>query len=71
MIDATELEGWELRAAWDDLKLGLKHGRAFKRIAVLGNRDWQKYVSKIGSWFTSGEIKYFEDKADALRWLED
>lgn len=70
LIDATELQGWEMRAAWDDLKLGIKHGREFKKIAMLGNKNWQKYASKIGGWFISGEIKYFEDKTEALRWLD-
>jgi len=69
LIDATELQGWEMRAAWDDLKLGLKHGREFKKIALLGNKEWQKYVSKVGSWFISGELKYFEDEKTALEWL--
>jgi hypothetical protein len=69
LIDATELQGWEVRAAWDDLKLGLKHGREFKKIAILGNKDWQKYASMVGSWFISGEAKYFEDSAEALEWL--
>lgn len=69
LIDATELEGWEIRAAWDDLKLGVKHGREFKKIALVGNKDWQKYASKVGSWFISGEVKYFEDTSSALDWL--
>jgi hypothetical protein len=69
LIDATELQGWEMRAAWDDLKLGLRHGREFKKIALLGNKEWQKYASKVGSWFISGEIKYFEDASAALGWL--
>lgn len=41
-IDGSELEGWELRAAWDDLKLGLKHGRDFNKIAIYGNKKWQE-----------------------------
>lgn len=40
-IDMTELEGWELRAAWDDFKLGMKHGSEFNKIALLGNRRWE------------------------------
>ena len=28
-VDGSELEGWELRVAWDDLKLGLRHGGEF------------------------------------------
>jgi hypothetical protein len=70
-VDIRELEGWELRAAWDDFKLGLKHGSEFSKIAVLGNKKWEEYMSKVGSWFISGEIKYFEDENEAFKWLEN
>ena len=69
LIDATELEGWEVRAAWDDLKLGLKHGNEFERIAIYGNKKWQEIGAKVGSWFISGEVKYFESKEEAVDWL--
>ena len=69
LIDGTEMEGWELRAAWDDFKLGLKHGSEFEKIAIYGNKNWQNISAKIGSWFTSGEVKYFENSDDALGWL--
>jgi stage II sporulation SpoAA-like protein len=71
LIDATEMEGWELRAAWDDLKIDLKHGREFDRIAIYGNKSWQKMIAKIGAWFTSGEVKYFEHYNDALAWAKE
>ncbi len=70
-IDGSELEGWELRAAWDDFKLGLKHGSEFEKVAVFGNKKWQEYNSKVGSWFISGEVKYFEDADEALTWLQE
>ncbi len=69
IIDGTELEGWELRAAWDDFKIGLKHGREFSKIAIVGNKHWQEIAAKMGSWFVSGEVKYFENYQDALNWL--
>ncbi len=69
LIDGTELEGWELRAAWDDFKLGLKHGNEFDKIAIYGNKNWQEIAAKVGSWFISGEVKYFENYTDALAWL--
>ncbi|MDW6019075.1 STAS/SEC14 domain-containing protein [Vibrio plantisponsor] len=71
LFDATELKGWELRAAWDDFKLGLKHGSDFDKIALYGNRDWQEVSAKIGNWFVSGEIKYFENYSDAVTWLKN
>jgi len=68
-LDATEFDGWELRAAWDDFEIGLKHGNEFVKIAIYGNKGWQEISTKIGSWFTSGVIKYFEDEQEALSWL--
>ena len=70
-LDASELEGWEMRAAWDDFKLGIKHGKEFEKIAILGNKRWQELATKISAWFISGESKYFEDGREALNWLEE
>jgi hypothetical protein len=69
LFDGTELEGWELRAAWDDFKIGLTHRNEFFKIAIYGNKNWLAISSKIGSWFISGETKYFEKERDALVWL--
>lgn len=71
LIDGTELDGWEARAAWDDLKIGLKHGNEFEKIAIYGNKKWQQLAAKVGAWFVSGEIKYFDKSADAITWLSE
>jgi len=70
LFDGTEMEGWTLRAAWDDFKIGLKHGNEFEKIAIYGNKNWQQMAAKIGSWFVSGKIKSFETADDALSWLK-
>lgn len=31
LIDGSELQGWQIRAAWDDFKIGLKHGNEFEK----------------------------------------
>ena len=69
LIDGTEFEGWDLRAAWDDFRLGLRHNNDFHRIAIYGNRRWQEIAARVGAWFASGEVKYFDDEDDALAWL--
>ena len=71
LVDGTEMEGWELRAAWDDFKLGLQHGSEFEKIAIYGNKNWQEVSAKIGSCFISGEIKYFESYDEAISWLAE
>ncbi len=69
LFDAREFEGWEPRAAWDDLKLGLKYGNEFEKIAIVGRSGWMEMFAKVAAWFTSGEIKFFDDLKEALEWL--
>ncbi len=71
LTDSTEMEGWELRAAWDDFKLGLQHGNEFTKIAIYGNKNWQEITAKIGSWFISGKVKYSRHEKDAFVWLNE
>ncbi|WP_226649126.1 STAS/SEC14 domain-containing protein [Microbulbifer variabilis] len=71
LMDASELEGWEPRAAWDDLKLGLSHGRDFNRVAVISDKRWMKIASKVGSWFIGGEYKVFDSEDSAMAWLRE
>lgn len=70
LIDGTELEGWALRAAWDDFKLGVKHNNQFRKIAIYGNKHWQEMIAKVGGWFISGEVKFFDNLQDAYQWLK-
>ncbi|MGJ3243923.1 MAG: STAS/SEC14 domain-containing protein [Opitutales bacterium] len=69
LIDARRFEGWELKALWDDLKLGAAHGREFKRVAVLGHQRWQVLLSKVAKVFVAGETRFFTDESEAWAWL--
>ena len=69
LVDGSDMEGWEPRAAWDDFKLGLKHRNEFVKIAIYGHKKWQESAAQIGSWFISGEVKHFENEEEALVWL--
>lgn len=69
LVDAREFEGWDMRAAWDDLKFGLKHSKEFTKLAFVGNKAWESHSIKISNWFMSGEMRYFEEIKDAVAWL--
>ena len=69
LVDAREFDGYEIRAAWDDLKFGLKHNKEFTKLALVGDKKWEEYAVKISNWFMSGDMRYFEDMPAALAWL--
>ena len=71
LADISELEGWEIQAAWDDLKFGLKYGSTFGKIAIYGTQSWIDYGVKISSWFVDGEIKQFDHLNDAITWISE
>ena len=70
LLDATEFEGWELEAAWDDFKFGMEFKDTFLKIAIVGTKTWQEYMTKMGDWFMDGEVKFFYDLAQAQEWVK-
>lgn len=70
LVDARDFNGWEVQAAWDDLKFGLSHITQFNKLAFVGNKTWEEYAVKISDWFSpSMRLEYFEDIADAREWI--
>ena len=69
LVDATQFSGWEAGAAFEDFKLGLRHNKKFKRVAIVISKDWQQWLSKLSSWFTTAEVQDFEDRDSAIVWL--
>jgi hypothetical protein len=68
-----DFHGWDLHAAWDDLKFGLKHYSDFERIAMVGDRKWEKWMARFCRPFTKAKVKYFDrSEVDvAWRWLAE
>jgi len=71
LVDITGLDAWTLDPSWDNLQLVLGQGREFKKIAIIGNQHWQRMLSKVGDWFITGDVHYFEDKVPATAWLTE
>lgn len=72
LFEMSDFHGWEIKAAWDDLKLGLKHYGHVERIAMIGEKKWQKWMAQLAKPFTAAEVRYF-DAAEAVAgraWIE-
>lgn len=68
-----DFHGWDLHAAWDDLKFGTKHMSDIERIAMVGDKRWEKWMAKICQPFTLAKVKYFDasDIEAAWKWLRE
>ncbi len=72
LFDMADFHGWKAGALWDDIKFDLKHFSDIERLAMVGDRKWEKGMSVFCKPFTTAEIRYFDraQAADAHAWLE-
>jgi len=63
--------GWSLGGLWNDLKFDFRHRRQFGRIAVLGDKPWQKRVTEVSNPLFSSDMRFFElsQRDEAEQWL--
>jgi len=67
-----DFHGWEPVAFWDEVKFDLKHFSDIERLAMVGDKQWEKFLGVFGRPFTAAEIRYFDKSAlpDAHAWIE-
>ncbi|WP_210398162.1 STAS/SEC14 domain-containing protein [Motiliproteus sediminis] len=65
--------GWDIQAAWDDLIFGMEINRRVERIAIVGDRDWEKWMARLTRAFTYGEVRYFDlkEREQAWAWIKE
>ncbi|WP_052056044.1 STAS/SEC14 domain-containing protein [Myxosarcina sp. GI1] len=68
--DMDDFEGWSLDALWQDLKFDSEHKNNIERLALVGDKQWEKWISQSTKLFFE-EAKYFDrDRAiKAWNWL--
>jgi hypothetical protein len=70
VIVIPEWKGMSGGAVWQDLKVGVQHLRAWKRIALVTDVEWMTHLTSVFGWMTPGETKVFTlaERADAIAW---
>jgi hypothetical protein len=68
-----DFQGWDLRALWDDIKFATTHCTKFDKIALVGDKTWEKWMAKVCAPFTMARIQYFDaaDVGKARVWLDE
>jgi hypothetical protein len=69
LVDMKKLKGWELLAAWDDFKFGVKYRNAFDKVVIIGSKKWEEQSVAMMSHLIKGKVKFFKEREKALSWL--
>ncbi len=67
----TDFHGWDPHAVWDDTKFATKHCRDVEKVAIIGEKQWEKWMAAICKPFTMAKVQYFDaGEADkAWEWV--
>jgi hypothetical protein len=68
-----DFQGWDMHALWDDIKFATTYCKTIERVALVGDKAWEKWMAKVCAPFTMAKIKYYDaSEADAAwAWLQE
>ncbi|MFG0265041.1 MAG: STAS/SEC14 domain-containing protein [Rhodopirellula sp. JB055] len=66
-----DFHGWDAGALWEDIKFDAKHFSDFERIAIVGERKWERGMAVFCKPFTTASVRYYNDSDidEAREWL--
>ena len=76
-VVADDFSGLDAGALWEDMKaggsVGLKHRSAWRRMAVVTDKDWIRHASAAAGWLAPGELRIFDpaQQEEATAWLAE
>lgn len=72
LLDLTGWRGWTAGGLVRDIRFDIRHRKSFPRIAVLGDRAWQQWLTYAAKPVFSGEMRYFDATRErqAAEWME-
>ncbi|MEU2236960.1 MULTISPECIES: STAS/SEC14 domain-containing protein [Streptomyces] len=59
LLVVTDFDGMTGGAVWQDLKVGVEHLRAWKRVALVTDIEWMSHLTSMFGWMSPGETKVF------------
>jgi hypothetical protein len=66
-----DFHGWEPGAAWDDFRFETGHADSVERVAMVGEKSWESWLTRVGSLFAPERVRYFDlsDLKEAEHWV--
>ncbi len=73
VILEPEFAGWDAAALWEDAKLDARHFNDIEKVAIVGDKTWEKGMAIFCKPFTLAEVRFFDrdDLQSARDWLAE
>ena len=71
LVELRDFQGWTVGALWEESKFAAKHFSDIKRLAIVGDRKWEKGIAVFTRAFTNARVRYFDisEMDGAKEWI--
>jgi hypothetical protein len=71
-FEMENFDGWELKGLWEEVKFDAKHANDFDKVAMVGEKKWEEWMTDLMKAFTSAEVRFFDSsqKEEAIEWIK-
>ena len=66
LIELHDFHGWTVGGAWEDTIFGLIHFNHIKKLAFVGDQEWEKNLANFAGMFAWAKVKYFDEQVSDL-----
>ena len=73
-IEMVDFHGIELCALWDEIKFDVRHAWQIERCAIVGDRAWEAWMTKLSRpLFARADIGFFDvgERDKAWEWINE
>ncbi|MEZ5814295.1 MAG: STAS/SEC14 domain-containing protein [Alphaproteobacteria bacterium] len=73
IAELVDFEGWSAGALWEECKLAYHHLKDIERMAVVGDKAWEKGMTAFVKPFVGAKLKYFDasERQKAIDWIQE
>ncbi len=73
LMSMHDFSGWEMGALWEDIKFDIKHFSDIEKLALVGEKQWEKGMAMFCKPFTTAKVEYFDQSEieKARAWLAE
>lgn len=71
-FEMEDFEGWETDSFLDNAFFDVTHAHSYSKVAMVGDKKWQAWITKIVNVVKRGEVKFFslDDRSQAVQWVQ-
>jgi len=73
LMSMHDFSGWDMGALWEDIKFDIKHFGDIEKLALVGEKQWEKGMAMFCKPFTTAKVEYFDQSEieKAREWLAE